>query len=45
MFIAEGPKIVGELLESSYVIDTIFAVNEWIEENRQNSTNTINEIS
>ncbi len=33
MFIAEGPKIVGELAESNLVISEIFALQEWIDKN------------
>ena len=32
-FVVEGPKIVGELLSSDLVTDTVFATNDWILEN------------
>jgi RNA methyltransferase, TrmH family len=32
-FIAEGPKIVGELLNSSFSANSIFATREWLEGN------------
>jgi len=32
-FIAEGPKLVYELLQSEYVIDSLYATQEWINEN------------
>ena len=32
-FVVEGPKIVGELLSSDLITDTIFATNDWILEN------------
>lgn len=32
-FIAEGPKLVDELLTSQYTCDKIFAIQEWIETN------------
>lgn len=30
LFIAEGPKIIGELMRSSYAIQGIYATKEWI---------------
>ncbi|MEZ5084145.1 MAG: RNA methyltransferase [Bacteroidales bacterium] len=33
LFIAEGPKIVREVLNSHYTIDSIFATCEWFEQN------------
>jgi len=33
-FIAEGPTIVDEFLSSNYVIDKIFALESWIENNK-----------
>ena len=33
-FIAEGPKLVQELLQSSYTAETLYATEEWIHENR-----------
>lgn len=30
LFVAEGPKIVGELLHSDYTIQSVFAVEDWI---------------
>jgi TrmH family RNA methyltransferase len=38
MFIAEGPKITGELLNSGFVIDSVFALSEWVEKNKNIST-------
>ena len=34
-FVAEGPKVVGELLLSSYKIKTIYALPSWIELNHK----------
>ena len=34
-FIAEGPKVVGELLNSAYTVKTIYALPEWLEANSQ----------
>jgi TrmH family RNA methyltransferase len=46
MFVAEGPKIVGELADSGFVIDSVFAVREWIEKNENNPIiSKIHEIS
>ncbi len=44
-FIAEGPKIVNEFLNSSYEIDTIYALAEWIEANEVDNTITVVEIT
>lgn len=44
-FIAEGPKIVNEFLNSRYNIDTIFALSEWIEENEIGNSIPIVEIT
>lgn len=46
-FIAEGPKLVKELLESAPdAIEEIYALKEWIEENKKLLTkNTVVEIS
>ncbi len=33
-FIAEGKKIVSEIINSSWIIKNIYATTEWIEENR-----------
>lgn len=35
LFIAEGPKIVGEVLNTHFIIDSIFATLEWFEENSE----------
>jgi len=35
LFIAEGPKIVKELLQSDYSIKQLFATAQWIKENRE----------
>ena len=35
LFIAEGPKIVEELLEANYRIDTVYATEDWMEEKRE----------
>lgn len=32
-FIAEGPKIIDELMESDFKLGTIFATEEWLEQN------------
>ncbi|MEO7924954.1 MAG: RNA methyltransferase [Chitinophagaceae bacterium] len=46
VFVAEGPKLVAELLRSGAVIKELFAVEEWISENRQLlGTNPVTEIS
>lgn len=35
LFVAEGPKIVGELIELvPHQIDTVYAVNEWLQKNK-----------
>lgn len=36
LFIAEGEKIVGELLTSSFNIHSLYGTNEWVEENQLN---------
>lgn len=33
-FIAEGPKIVGELPNSPIKVESVYGLNEWVEENR-----------
>jgi len=33
-FLAEGPKLLGELLHSKFIIKTIYALPEWIDENK-----------
>ncbi|MGI8950546.1 MAG: TrmH family RNA methyltransferase [Chitinophagaceae bacterium] len=43
LFIAEGPKLVKELLESNLIIKNIFATNEWIKQNISDSI--VKEIS
>ena len=35
LFVAEGPKIVEELLAANYRIDTVYATEDWIEEKRE----------
>jgi len=45
-FIAEGPKVVNELLEANNcIIRHIYAVKDWIEENEKTSQTEITEIS
>ena len=36
LFIAEGPKVVGELLRSRFTVKSIFALSDWIQENKVN---------
>src|SRR5205085_11625749 len=47
VFIAEGPKLVGELLQNnSTVVREIFAVKEWIERNPELPvSNILTEVS
>ena len=40
LFIAEGPKIIEELLNSNYTIHKLFAVKEWIANNPLQSIDT-----
>jgi len=35
LFIAEGPKIVSELLNSKFTVKTIYALSDWILENKK----------
>ena len=46
-FIVEGPKIVDELVNSSFKIDGLFAVSEWIDNNRIRFSNitVVNEVT
>ncbi len=44
-FAVEGQKIVNELINSNLIIDSIFALKEWIEDNKDLSGIEINEIS
>jgi RNA methyltransferase, TrmH family len=37
LFIAEGPKLVDELIKSHFTINTIYATTTWIAEHPQNS--------
>lgn len=41
LFIAEGPKVVGELLRSRFTIKSIFALSDWIQENKVNIPESI----
>jgi TrmH family RNA methyltransferase len=34
VFVAEGPKLVKELIESHVELTQVYALNEWIEENK-----------
>jgi TrmH family RNA methyltransferase len=43
-FIAEGVKMVDELLNSSFKINEIFALNEWIEKNHSKTNILVTEI-
>ncbi|MDE3237241.1 MAG: RNA methyltransferase [Bacteroidota bacterium] len=38
LFVAEGPKIVGELLQSDYRIKKVYATKKWIEKNKNIAT-------
>ena len=40
-FIAEGPKLLEELLNSSFEIDIIYATDQWIEKNKGNISRLI----
>jgi RNA methyltransferase, TrmH family len=44
LFIAEGPKMVEEILNSNFEIVQVYAVNEWLNENRHVSA-PVTEIS
>lgn len=33
LFLAEGPKLVGELLNSDYQVEKLYATSEWLSEN------------
>ena len=44
-FVAEGVKLVDELLESRFKVVEIFALNEWISKHRSISNIDINEIT
>ncbi|MBS1627154.1 MAG: RNA methyltransferase [Bacteroidetes bacterium] len=35
LFIAEGPKLAEEILASSYIIEKVYALPEWIEKNNK----------
>src|SRR5210317_2208938 len=35
LFVAEGPKIVGEFPGSTIKVDTLFALEDWIQENQE----------
>lgn len=43
-FIAEGPKLVSELLESGYKVNSLFATSEWGYNNKSKYTSKVNEI-
>lgn len=43
-FITEGPKLLEELLNSSFEIDTIYATEQWIEKNSGNISGLIEVI-
>lgn len=45
LFIAEGPKVVEELIHSGLAIEKIFALPEWIEKNTKICNSEIVEIS
>ncbi|MDD5571013.1 MAG: RNA methyltransferase [Bacteroidales bacterium] len=48
LFVAEGEKIVGELIESNAKINSLYAVGEWLKANSKKTANCkaeINEIS
>ena len=40
-FIAEGQKIVGEILDSEYRVQGIYATREWIQNHQHEATNNI----
>ncbi len=45
-FIAEGPKIVGELLRSPFYVESVYAVGEWMKNNKSITEKTeITEVS
>ena len=43
-FIAEGPKIVSELLNSSFIVDKILATKDWIDSQKDPDLRNINVI-
>ena len=46
LFVAEGPKIVGELLRSQFDVESVYAVGKWIKKNKSITEKTeITEIS
>ncbi|HSW67851.1 MAG TPA: RNA methyltransferase, partial [Bacteroidales bacterium] len=45
LFLAEGIKIVDELLRSSFAVHSVFAVEQWIEANRHKVPTTTDIIS
>src|SRR5688500_5381321 len=45
VFIAEGPKLIKELLSAGLPFQQLYAVKEWIGEHGQHLTNAITEIS
>ncbi len=44
LFIAEGPKIVEELLQSDFVIRKIYALQEWIDKNKTTTVETVSVV-
>ncbi|HEX6430953.1 MAG TPA: RNA methyltransferase [Niastella sp.] len=45
VFVAEGPKLINELLSAGLPVQQLYAVKEWIEGHRQPMTVSITEIS
>src|SRR5688572_712397 len=45
VFVAEGPKLINELLSARLPLQELYAVKEWIEEQGKLLTATVTEIS
>lgn len=44
-FVAEGPKVVGDLITAGFEVLQAFAVKEWIEENRLTAVTTTQDVT
>lgn len=45
VFVAEGPKLINELLSANIPVQQLFAVKEWIQEQRRPMAAPVNEVS
>ena len=45
LFVVEGEKIVNELLQSNFEIESLYATRKWLDENLKNELINFHEVS